>query len=102
MKPGRASRTAELVCIGRAVAQGRTPVARFDDPTALALLPDDARALVATVRAEPPPRGLRARFQRMHHRRRASMMVARTVAIDDAVRQAAHTQLVILGAGLDG
>lgn len=29
-------------------------------------------------------------------------MVARTVAIDDAVREAAHPQLVILGAGLDG
>jgi methyltransferase (TIGR00027 family) len=30
------------------------------------------------------------------------MMVARTVAIDDAIRGAPHAQLVILGAGLDG
>jgi methyltransferase (TIGR00027 family) len=84
------------------VAHGATPVARFADPTALALLPDEARALVATLRAEPAPRGFRARVQRLHHRRRASMMVARTVAIDDAIREAAHPQVVILGAGLDG
>jgi methyltransferase (TIGR00027 family) len=102
MKPGRASRTAEIVCIARAVAHGTTSVARFSDPTALALLPDDARAIVAAVRAEPPPKGLRALAQRAHHRRRASMMVARTVAIDDAIREAAHPQVVILGAGLDG
>jgi methyltransferase (TIGR00027 family) len=30
------------------------------------------------------------------------MMVARTVAIDDAIRAAAHPQVVLLGAGLDG
>ena len=34
--------------------------------------------------------------------RRAKMMVARTVAIDEAVRAAASPQVVILGAGLDG
>jgi len=102
MKPGRASRTAEIVCIARAVAHGTTSVARFADPTALALLPEEGRAIVAAVRAEPAPKGLRARAQRLHHRRRASMMVARTVAIDDAIREAAHSQLVILGAGLDG
>jgi methyltransferase (TIGR00027 family) len=102
MKPGRASRTAEIVCIARAVAHGTTSVARYSDPTALALLPEEGRAIVAAVRAEPPPKGVRARAQRAHHRRRASMMVARTVAIDDAIREAAHPQVVILGAGLDG
>jgi methyltransferase (TIGR00027 family) len=102
MKPGRASRTAELVCVARAVAHGTTSVARFSDPTALALLPEEGRAIVAAVRAEPPPKGMRARAQRAHHRRRASMMVSRTVAIDDAIREAAHAQVVILGAGLDG
>jgi len=35
-----ASRTAVLVCQGRAVAHGRSGVGRFDHPTALALLRD--------------------------------------------------------------
>jgi methyltransferase (TIGR00027 family) len=35
-------------------------------------------------------------------RRQAKSMLARTVAIDDAIREAPSQQLVILGAGLDG
>ncbi len=88
--------------MGRAVAHGRTSVARFADPTALALLPDDARARVERVRAGTPATGLRARVERGYLNRQSKMMVARTVAIDDAVRAAAYPQLVILGAGLDG
>ncbi len=88
--------------MGRAVAHGRTSVARFADPTALALLPEDARARVERVRAGTPATGLRARVERGYLNRQSKMMVARTVAIDDAVRAAASPQLVILGAGLDG
>jgi methyltransferase (TIGR00027 family) len=45
---------------------------------------------------------VRERLQRTHLTGLSQMMVARTVAIDDAVRAAASPQLVILGAGLDG
>jgi methyltransferase (TIGR00027 family) len=102
MEPGRASQTAVLVCMGRAAAHGTTPVARFADPTALALLPDDARARVERFRAGTAPKGVRARLEQAILGRRSKMMVVRTVAIDDAVRAAASPQLVILGAGLDG
>jgi methyltransferase (TIGR00027 family) len=88
--------------MGRAVAHGRSSVARFADPTALALLPDEARARVERVRAETPPKGLRATAVHAYLERQSKIMVARTVAIDDAVRAAACPQLVILGAGLDG
>jgi methyltransferase (TIGR00027 family) len=102
MKEGQASQTAVMVCMGRAAAHGRSSVARFDDPTALALLPDAARARVERFRAGGPARGLGERWQRRILDRRAKMMVARTVAIDDAVRAGPAPQLVILGAGLDG
>jgi methyltransferase (TIGR00027 family) len=88
--------------MGRAVAHGSTSVARFADPTALALLPDDARAKVELIRTHAAPQGLRARTERLFHLQRSRMMVARTVAIDDAIREAPSPQLVILGAGLDG
>lgn len=89
--------------MARAAAHGRTDVARFSDPTALALLPDDARAKVERFHAAPqPPRGLRERTAWEFISRRADMMVARTVAIDDAIREAPSPQVVILGAGLDG
>jgi methyltransferase (TIGR00027 family) len=102
MKPGGASRTAVLVCVGRAIAHGTTPVARFSDPTAMALLPDDARAMVERIRAGVQPRDLGERWQRGSIQARAQLMVARTVAIDDAVREVTAPQVVILGAGLDG
>jgi methyltransferase (TIGR00027 family) len=102
VKPGTASQTAVLVCMARAAAHGATPVAAFSDPTALALLPDDARTRVERYRAGGTPQGRRERFERTFLARRADMMVARTVAIDEAVRAAATPQLVILGAGLDG
>jgi methyltransferase (TIGR00027 family) len=101
MKPGQASRTAVLVAMGRALAHRRYAAARFDDPTAVALLPDDARARLARVQ-DGAVRGVRERFLRRLLERQAAMMVPRTVAIDDAIRAAAAPQLVILGAGLDG
>lgn len=107
MKPGRASQTALIVCMLRAAAHGRTEAARFSDPTALALLPERARAKVERFRAGARPRGPREAIEREVFGRRADMMVARTVAIDDAIRAAPAlgrpgAQLVLLGAGLDG
>ncbi|MGO9885201.1 MAG: class I SAM-dependent methyltransferase [Solirubrobacteraceae bacterium] len=102
MKPGQASRTAELVCMGRAAAQRRTSVVGFDDPTALELLPEEARVRVERFRAGTPPRGIRQRLEQAHLKGLAEMMALRTVAIDNAIRSAAGSQLVILGAGLDG
>lgn len=102
MRRGRASQTAVYVCAARALAHGTTPVARFSDPTALALLPEASRAHVERIRAEGAPTSLRQKLARAPLDTRAQMMVVRTVAIDDAVRAAHAPQLVILGAGLDG
>jgi len=102
MKPGRGSRTAVFVCMGRAVAHGATTESRFSDPTALALLPDDARAIVERFRSGVAPKGIRGRLGHTYIDKLSKVMVARTVAIDDAVREASSLQLVILGAGLDG
>lgn len=103
MREGHESRTAVLVCAARAMAHGRTEVARFSDPTALALLPEDERARVERWRREPgPPRDLRERLRWYSTFANERIMVPRTVAIDDAIREAALPQLVNLGAGLDG
>lgn len=91
------SRTAVLIAMARALAHGSTPVARFADPTAFTLLPEDARAQVERLRAGVDPPHERAPFER-----RSQMMVARTLAVDDAIRETRPEQLVILGAGLDG
>jgi methyltransferase (TIGR00027 family) len=88
--------------MGRAAAHGRTSVAQFSDPTASVLLPEPARERVERFRSGGVPRSFRARFRHEHLARESQMMVARTVAIDEAVRAAAAPQLVILGAGLDG
>jgi len=101
MKPGHGSQTAVLVCAARAIAHEAKLVPRFSDPTALELLPDASRALVRAHR-EGPPKSLRARFRYEFMSARAAMMGVRTVIVDDAVREAAAPQVVILGAGLDG
>jgi methyltransferase (TIGR00027 family) len=88
--------------MARALAHGRTDVARFSDPTAFALLPDEARRRIELVRSGAQPKTRRERVERTFLEKRTSMMVARTVEIDDAVRAASAPQLVILGAGLDG
>jgi methyltransferase (TIGR00027 family) len=88
--------------MGRAVAHLAPPFPGFSDPTASALLPESARARVARAVAPVPPKGLRANVDRGYLRRQSTLMALRTAAIDDAVRDAAAPQVVILGAGLDG
>ncbi|MCU1362069.1 MAG: S-adenosyl-L-methionine-dependent methyltransferase [Ilumatobacteraceae bacterium] len=99
---GRASRTAVLVCQGRAVAHGRLAVGRFDDPTALAMLRDDERVAVELAHAGQPPKGFGPRMQFEMLQANAEVVAPRTVAIDDAVRARPASQVVVLGAGLDG
>ncbi|MFH8340846.1 class I SAM-dependent methyltransferase [Streptomyces sp. AM6-12] len=96
-----ASRTAVLVCQGRAAADGRAAVGRFADPVAVRLLRAGERAPVDEVRAGAPPRGRQARMAYEGVRACAEVVVARTVAIDEALRAHPAGQLVILGAGLD-
>jgi methyltransferase (TIGR00027 family) len=100
MKPGRASKTAEIVCMGRALAH--LAGGAFQDPTALALLSEDGRERVERARASVAPKGLRRRIERAYLRPLSKVMVVRTLAIDEAVRKAGAPQLVVLGAGLDG
>jgi methyltransferase (TIGR00027 family) len=102
MQASTASRTAVLVCQGRAAAHGRLAPDRFSDPTARALLRDDERVPVDRVRAGTPPKDWAGRVDYEMVRASAEVMVPRTVAIDEAVRARPAPQLVILGAGLDG
>ena len=102
MTAERASHTAVLVCQGRAAAHERIMPGRFADPTALALLHDDERELVRQVREGRPPSGWRPRIAYEIVRGSVELLVARTIAIDDAVREGPREQVVILGAGLDG
>jgi methyltransferase (TIGR00027 family) len=102
MREGRASRTSELVCMGRAIEDGLSSVVTFRDPTARTLLPEQQRTEVDRIRTGIPPDGLRARLARSYHLRLSKVMVARTVVIDEAIRDARPRQVVILGAGLDG
>ncbi|MEO6603516.1 MAG: class I SAM-dependent methyltransferase [Polyangiaceae bacterium] len=101
MKAGQASQTAVMVCMGRALAHGRTSVADFNDPTALVLLPDEARQRVERIRRGESESMIDS-VRNTIASKRSQMMVARTVAIDRAVRSASAPQVVILGAGLDG
>jgi hypothetical protein len=52
----KASRTAVLVCQGRAAADGLVAPGRFADPTAMPLLRPDEREAVEWVRDGAPPR----------------------------------------------
>jgi methyltransferase (TIGR00027 family) len=97
-----ASATAVLVCQGRAVADGRYAVGRFSDPVARELLDPDERQLVDAVRAGPVPSGAGARISYELVSRTGLTMVPRTITIDDAIREHAARQVVVLGAGLDG
>jgi methyltransferase (TIGR00027 family) len=98
----QASRTAVLVCQGRAAADGLIAVGRFADPTAMPLLAPEEREAVQWVRDSVVPRQWRQRVDYETVRASAEVIVPRTVAIDDAVRAHRSPQLVILGAGLDG
>jgi len=88
--------------MGRAIAHGRTSVAAFSDPTAMALLSAEQQTEVERIRQGPRPKEWRARFRYEHLVRESQLMVARTVAIDAELRNASLAQVVILGAGLDG
>lgn len=101
MKARQASTTAVWICRARARAHGRS-IPQFSDPTALALLPAEVREKVERERAGSPAASFRERMQRRMLDGRTAMVVTRTVEIDNAIRAAAHPQLVILGAGLDG
>jgi methyltransferase (TIGR00027 family) len=96
----RASRTAVVVCQGRAAAHGLT--AGFADPTALPMLRADERVPVEQVRAGTPPQGAGDRLDYETVRASAEVIVPRTVRIDAAIGARPAPQLVILGAGLDG
>ncbi|WP_433367227.1 class I SAM-dependent methyltransferase [Actinoplanes sp. CA-142083] len=97
-----ASRTAVIVCQGRAAANGHLAPDRFADPTAMPLLRAEEQAQVHLVRHEQPPKGTTPRLAYEMIRASAEIMVPRTVAIDEAVLAAPAEQVVILGAGLDG
>jgi methyltransferase (TIGR00027 family) len=86
--------------MGRALADG--VIEHFRDPTALVLLPEDARARVAKIREGRPPASIGERLRRFELQQLALVMAARTLEIDGAVRASGHPQVVILGAGLDG
>jgi methyltransferase (TIGR00027 family) len=76
-------------------------VGRFNDPVAMALLREDERVPVRQVREGTAPSGWSERTAFETVRASAEVMVPRTVAIDDAVRDRVSPQVVILGAGLD-
>ncbi|RDI67271.1 class I SAM-dependent methyltransferase [Nocardia pseudobrasiliensis] len=101
MADKQASRTAVMVCQGRAIADGRLAVGRFADPIAMRLLRADERAVVEGVRAGTPPRSGRDRIEYGLLGSVATVLATRTVPIDEAVRAQGNSQLVILGAGLD-
>jgi methyltransferase (TIGR00027 family) len=101
MDVGRASRTAVFVFQGRAAAHGRLAVGRFDDPVAAQLLHPAELVAVEQAKSAIPPENWRERLVVESIRGYAEVVVPRTVAIDDAIREAGHSQVVIVGAGLD-
>jgi methyltransferase (TIGR00027 family) len=96
-----ASRTAVLVCQGRAAAHNRLAAGRFSDPIASLLLRPGERAPVEQVLAGTPPKDRRQRLEYELIQAIAEGLASRTIAIDDAVKARPAPQLVILGAGLD-
>ncbi|MEU6011577.1 class I SAM-dependent methyltransferase [Streptomyces sp. NPDC047453] len=96
-----ASRTAVLVCQGRAAVNGRAARGQFADPVAVELLRVAERTPVDEVRANTPPKGWQERTLCESVRACAEVVVPRTVGIDRALRDRVTGQLVILGAGLD-
>ncbi|KPM52306.1 methyltransferase [Frankia sp. CcI49] len=101
MKAAGGSRTAVLVCQGRAVADGLTATGRFADPLAAQLLRGEERRTVEQVRAGRPPASLPDRIDYESVRACATIIVPRVIAIDDALRDHPSPQVVLLGAGLD-
>ncbi len=101
MDDSAASRTALVVCQGRAVAQGRVAPDRFDDPVAFEMLRPAEREAVEVARSDTPPNGWSNRLGYEMLRSSGEVMVPRTIAIDDGLRERLARQVVILGAGLD-
>jgi methyltransferase (TIGR00027 family) len=102
VKARGASRTAVLVCQGRAVAHRRLAPDRFSDPTAMSLLRGEEREVVERVRAGRAPREWQERVTFELVQACGEVVVPRTIAIEEALRSRLAPQLVILGAGLDG
>jgi methyltransferase (TIGR00027 family) len=102
VQDGQASRTAVLVCQGRAAANGLVPPDVYSDSVAIRLLRGDELVPVRQVLdGTTPDSGWAARLDYERVRASAGLMVPRTLVIDDAVRAARSRQLVVLGAGLD-
>ena len=104
MKPGRPSRTARFVTLGRALADaGLSHIPDFHDPTARVFLNAKGKRTLAKI--ERTPRDGKKRMRVEMARGYADIMGLRTVVIDAAVKDAlarGARQLVILGAGFDG
>ena len=96
-----ASRTAVLVCQGRAAGSALAPPEVYADPVAAELLSEEERVPVRQVLAGVPPKGWSGRLAYESVRASAEVMVPRTVEIDAALRARPAPQLVVLGAGLD-
>lgn len=105
MRPNQASKTAGLVAFLRACGDlGLSTVPGYSDPTAQALMtpPFDGyfRWIKRAARVVGPKR-----LANLVRERRLDSVPLRTMAIDAALREAlalGATQLVMLGAGLDG
>jgi methyltransferase (TIGR00027 family) len=104
MKADLPSRTAQLVALGRAMADsGLSHVSGFQDPTARLFL--DEKGQRAFAKTEGAIRAGKKTWSTEYARVMADMMALRTTAIDTAVGDAigrGARQLVILGAGYDG
>ena len=87
--------------MGRAIAN-RTPGLGFEDTTAFELLGDAERGRVERALSNERSRDFRVAADRAYLRQLAGVMAARTSAIDAAIREHGASELVILGAGLDG
>ena len=74
---------------------------RFNDPVARELLDPAELEVVDLVRAGLAPSGDARRIGYEMVRHTGQGMVPRTIAIDDAIRDHAARQVVVLGAGLD-
>ena len=104
MKADRASRTAQFVALGRAMADaGISHLPNFQDPTARVFLSEKGKQSLA--KTENAARGGKRSIAQEMATVMADMIALRTVAIDAAVSAAiagGAAQLVILGAGYDG
>ena len=83
------------------MADGRIAAGTFADPVARDLLDPPERAVVDAVREGRVPGTGADRMTWEMVRQTGLGMVPRTVAIDRAVREGGHQQVVLLGAGLD-